>query len=225
MFKLNDICLVYDLGKEDVTYALRNVDFSTPEQGLIGIIGPSGSGKSSLLYAMAGLKVVSSGKIKYENLSVTEMSIDDKAKLRKENFGFVFQRGYLIDYLSVLDNILVPVNSNSKEYKSKAISLLESLNIAKLYKKMPNQLSGGQRQRVSIARALINNPKVVFADEPTAALDHNSAKEVMKVLSEYAKNNLVIVVTHDTSILPKDAKVVSIWDGKINTEIEEVDKN
>lgn len=215
MFELNDVSLVYDLGKEDVTYALRNVNLKSDEKGLMGIIGPSGSGKSSILYIMAGLKNPTSGSIAYNGNVINEMSIDTKAKLRLKDFGFIFQRGFLIEYLSVLDNILVPLNDKSPASKEKAKALLERLGIAKLENKKPYQLSGGQRQRVAIARALITEPEVIFADEPTAALDHKSAAEVMDILADYAKQKLVIVVTHDMSILKDTSRVISIWDGKI----------
>lgn len=218
MFTLKDITLVYDLGKEDVTYALRQVTIETPQKGMIGIVGPSGSGKSSLLYVMAGLKEPSSGLLHYTGKLMTDMKIDEKAVLRRMDFGFIFQRGYLIEYLSVLDNILVPLNQKTPFYVEKAKSLMAKLGIARLIHKKPNQLSGGQRQRVSIARALMNDPKVIFADEPTAALDHQSAAEVMKVLSEYSKEKLVIVVTHDTTILSEAEKIIEIWDGKLSED-------
>lgn len=218
MFTLKDITLVYDLGKEDVTYALRQINLELPQTGLVGIVGPSGSGKSSLLYVMAGLKDASSGVVHYNGCILTDKKIDEKAFLRRKEFGFVFQRGYLIDYLSVIDNILVPLNQKSPDQIEKAISLTNRLGIGKLIQKKPSQLSGGQRQRVSIARALISDPRVVFADEPTAALDHQSGAEVMQVLSEYAKERLVIVVTHDTSILTEADRVIKIWDGTISEE-------
>lgn len=218
MFTLNDITLVYDLGKEDVTYALRQINMETPQKGLIGIVGPSGSGKSSLLYVMAGLKEPSSGLLHYNGKLMTDMTIDEKATLRKMDFGYIFQRGYLIDYLSVLDNILVPLNRKTPFYVEKAKNIMEELGIARLIHKKPNQLSGGQRQRVSIARALMNDPNVIFADEPTAALDHQSAAEVMRVLSAHAKEKLVIVVTHDTTILSEAERIIKIWDGRLSEE-------
>ncbi len=215
MFELNDVNLVYDLGKEDVTHALKNVNFKFGEKGLVGLIGPSGSGKSSMLYVMAGLKSPTSGEVRYNGALINRMPLDEKAKLRHKRFGFIFQRGYLVEYLSVLDNILVPLNQADSDSRNRALKLLGELGIERLAKKKPYQLSGGQRQRVAIARALINAPEVVFADEPTAALDHKSASEVMKILSDYAKEKLVIVVTHDTSILDETARIVTIWDGAV----------
>ncbi|MDP4094680.1 MAG: ABC transporter ATP-binding protein [Bacillota bacterium] len=217
MFELKNVNLIYDLGKEDVTHALRNINFKYDKKGLLGVIGPSGSGKSSVLYLMSGLKTATSGQIFYKNYELGKMTSDERAKLRHKEFGFIFQRGYLLEYLSVLDNVLVPLNSNSEEYIKRALVLLEKLGISNLKDKKPYQLSGGQRQRVTIARALINNPEVVFADEPTAALDHKSAFDVMKVFSEYAREKLVIVVTHDKSILGEKTDIINIWDGVLNT--------
>ncbi|MDP4091774.1 MAG: ABC transporter ATP-binding protein [Bacillota bacterium] len=220
MFELKNVNLVYDLGKEDVTYALKNINFNCEDKGLIGIIGPSGSGKSSILYVMSGLKRPTSGTVVYNGRSIDKMQLDMKAGIRLKEFGFIFQRGFLIEYLSVIDNVLVPVNEKGIEAKSKAAILLDKLGILKLADKKPYQLSGGQRQRVAIARALINNPKVVFADEPTAALDHKSASEVMQILAEYSQSALVFVVTHDTSIIGDAVRVISIWDGSLDLGIE-----
>lgn len=215
MFELKNVNMVYDLGKEDVTYALNNINYSCDSKGLIGIIGPSGSGKSSLLYLMSGLKTATTGEVWYQDKQLNNLSKDERAELRKSDFGFIFQRGFMLDYLSVLDNVLVPINDASKESREKAMTLLEKLCVEKLAAKKPYQLSGGQRQRATIARALINNPKVIFADEPTSALDHKTAFEVMDLLTEIAKECLVIVVTHDQSILKNVTKLVRILDGKL----------
>jgi len=217
MFKFKNVNLVYDIGKEDTTHALKNINISFEEKGFVGIIGPSGSGKSSMLYIMAGLKTPTSGDVYYNEKDLGKMTQDQKAHMRLKEFGFVFQRGFLVEYLSVLDNVLVPLNDASTKSKDKALELLEKLGIANLANKKPYQLSGGQRQRVSIARALINDPKVIFADEPTAALDHQSAMEVVNLLSEYSKERLVVLVTHDESILHKASKIITIWDGVLDS--------
>lgn len=217
MFELKKVNLVYDLGKEDVTHALRNVDFFYENKGLLGIIGPSGSGKSSMLYLMSGLKTATSGEVFYKGKDLGKMTADERAVIRRKDFGFVFQRGYLLEYLTVLDNVLISLNDGSKPNREKALDLLERLGIQKLAYKKPYQLSGGQRQRVTIARALMNDPEVIFADEPTSALDHSSAFDVMHILSEVAKERLVIVVTHDQSILGDAKDIIRIWDGSIDS--------
>lgn len=219
LFKVENLNLIYDMGKEVQTYALRNINLSLEGNRLVGIMGPSGSGKSSLLYSLAGLKIPSSGTISYKDIKFQELSTSKGAELRRKDFGFIFQRHFLIDYMTVIDNVLTPINDNSMKAKEKALGLLKKLGIAHLAYKKPHQLSGGQRQKAAIARALINDPKVIFGDEITASLDHSSAREVMKLLDEYKSNALVIVVTHDPSILENADDVINIWDGAI-TSIE-----
>ncbi|MFA9398348.1 MAG: ABC transporter ATP-binding protein [Clostridiaceae bacterium] len=217
MFKIENVNLIYDMGKEVQTYALKDINLTLQENKMIGIMGPSGSGKSSLLYVMAGLKKQTSGKVHYDEMDFNKLSAKKAANLRLNQFGFIFQRHFLIDYMTVLENVLTPINSDSKEDKVKALELLNMLKIGHLSNKKPYQLSGGQRQRVSIARALINDPKVVFADELTAALDHESAKEVMDFLNEYKKKALIIIVTHDPSILENADSIINIRDGEITS--------
>lgn len=217
MFKIDNVNLIYDIGKEVQTYALKDINLCLQENKMIGIMGPSGSGKSSLLYIMAGLKQPTSGNVFYNDIDFKDLPHKEAANLRLKEFGFIFQRHFLIDYMTVLENVLTPINSDSKEDKIKAIKLLEMLKIGHLSNKRPYQLSGGQRQRVAIARALINDPKVIFADELTAALDHESAREIMDFLNEYKKKALVIIVTHDLSILENTDSIINIRDGEITS--------
>ena len=215
IFKMESVNLVYDIGKEAQTYALKDINLSLDGNRFIGIMGPSGSGKSSLLYAMAGFKIPTSGKVCYGEIDYNKISPSESAEIRRKDFGFIFQRHFLIDYMTVLENVLVPINDDSREAKIKAISILDKLGLAHLTSKKPYQLSGGQRQKVAIARALIGDPKVIFADEPTAALDHNSAIEVMKFLENYKKDKMIIVVTHDSCILQNANHVINMVDGAI----------
>lgn len=209
------ISLVYDVHKDEMTYAFRDVDFCLGAREMVGMVGPSGSGKSSLLYALSGLREVTSGTVYYDDMDIEAFTPAQKAGLRRAKFGFIFQRHFLIDYLSVLDNVLTAVNSGDALYTQKAMGLLEKLKIAHLAGRMPYQLSGGQRQRVAVARALINDPEVIFADEPTASLDHRNAREVMDVLEEYRERASILVVTHDPSILENANRVVDLWDGHL----------
>lgn len=217
IFKMENVNLVYDIGKEIQTYALKNINLSIDGNRLVGIMGPSGGGKSSLLYALAGFKIPTSGNVYYEEKDYSKVSTARSADIRKKEFGFIFQRHFLIDYMTVLENVLVPINNNSSEAKNKAISILKELGLEHLINKKPYQLSGGQRQRVAIARALITDPKVIFADEPTAALDHKSAIEVMNFLENYKKDKLIIVVTHDSSILKDADYIINMIDGAIES--------
>lgn len=182
---------------------------------IIGLTGPSGSGKSSLLYLLSGLKTPSCGTVYYDDVDIAAFSSSEKANIRKTRFGFIFQRHFLIDYLSVLDNVLSVINSNTDKDKEKAMELLTKLKISHLSKKKPYQLSNGQRQKAAIARALINNPEVIFADEPTAFLDHNNAREVMDVLESYSTRSSSIVATHDRVILENAGRIIELWDGQL----------
>jgi len=218
MFEIKNITMIYDMEKEEKVYALGGFDLNLPEKGLVGIIGKSGSGKSTLMYCLSTLKNPTAGEILYNGKSLTELKEQEREKLRRDEFGFVFQRHFLVPYMNSLANVTVAANAKGEAVRKRAESLLKSLGLGeKELKKRPGKLSGGQRQRVAIARAMMNRPKVLFADEPTAALDHENAFAVMDILKEYAKENLVLVITHDHSIL-KDADMqVEMWDGMISS--------
>jgi len=217
MFQVNHLNLIYDCDKEEKVYAVNDVSLTLPDHGLVGIIGPSGSGKSSLMYCLSTLKQGTSGEIVYNETEYATCTRQELEHLRREEFGFVFQHHFLVGYMSALDNVIVAATQTKAEATERAKKLLTSMGIkgADLGKK-PKQLSGGQRQRVAIARALINEPNVVFADEPTASLDHENAFRVMNYLQEYAKEHLVLVITHDHTILTGAQRVIEIWDGKIS---------
>ncbi|MCR5275929.1 MAG: ABC transporter ATP-binding protein [Clostridiales bacterium] len=219
MFELKDANMIYDMDKEEKVYAMRGMNITFPDKGLVGIIGPSGSGKSTLMYTMSTLKKLTSGDVLYNGKSLMSISDSEKQHLRRYEFGFVFQRHYLINYMTALDNATVASTIPVNEAKEKAEKLLLEIGLKKreLHHK-PTKLSGGQRQRVAIARAMMNDPKVLFADEPTASLDHENAFLVMDRLKEYSKDRLVLVITHDTSIIQDADMIVKIWDGAI-TEV------
>lgn len=212
------LTMVYDRGKELETYALRDVNIALDINQMIGVMGPSGSGKSSLLYVLSGLKKPTAGTVVYKGMDLDAMSAVERARLRKKEFGFIFQRHFLIDYMTALDNVLVGINDASAAGKNKALLLMDRLGIKHVAYKKPFQLSGGQRQRIAIARALINDPAVIFADEPTASLDHANAQEVMAVLEEIKAKTSVLVVTHDASILKNADSVIELWDGRIKAD-------
>ncbi|MBR2750435.1 MAG: ABC transporter ATP-binding protein [Clostridiales bacterium] len=216
MFTLKDATMIYDMDKEEKVYAMKSINATFPDTGLVGIIGPSGSGKSTLMYTMSTLKKLTSGDVSYNGKSLSSISDSEKQNLRRNEFGFVFQRHYLINYMTALDNAIVAANIPVSEAKEKAEKLLLEIGLKKSeLKHKPSKLSGGQRQRVAIARAMMNDPKVLFADEPTASLDHENAFMVMERLKEYAKDRLVVVITHDTSIISDADMTIKIWDGKI----------
>ena len=217
MFELKEATMIYDMDKEEKVYAMKGMNLTFPDKGLVGIIGPSGSGKSTLMYTMSTLKKLTSGDVLYNGKSLETINESDKQHLRRNEFGFVFQRHYLINYMTALDNATVAATIPVNQAREKAEKLLLDIGLKKseLHHK-PTKLSGGQRQRVAIARAMMNDPKVLFADEPTASLDHENAFLVMDRLKEYSKDRLVIVITHDTSIIEGADMIVKIWDGSVS---------
>ncbi len=217
MFILKNLTLIYDMDKADKVYALKELNLELPQQGFVGIIGPSGSGKSSLMYCLSTLKNQTSGEIFYNNKSYAAYKSSELEVLRRKEFGFVFQRHFLISYMSALDNVTVAATDKPENARKKGTSLLADFGLKSGdIKKRPSKLSGGQRQRVAIARALVNEPSVLFADEPTASLDHDTAFMVMDVLKKYAEEHLVLVITHDHSILKDADLIIEMWDGEIS---------
>lgn len=217
MFEIKDITMIYDMEKEEKVYALGGFDLNLPDKGLVGIIGPSGSGKSTLMYCLSSLKTPTAGEILYNGKNITKLKEQERETLRRDEFGFVFQRHFLVPYMNSVANVTVAANGTRGDVKARAEALLKSLGLGeKEMKKRPGKLSGGQRQRVAIARAMMNAPKVLFADEPTAALDHENAFAVMDILKEYAKDNLVLVITHDHSILKDADLLIEMWDGMVS---------
>ena len=191
--------------------ALENINLEIKSGEFIAIIGESGSGKSTLLSVLSTLLKPSSGDIVYENMNYKDIkNIDD---FRKNNIGFIFQFHYLINYLSVKENINL---ANEKASKEEIFNLLKLLGIQNLIDKYPNEISGGQRQRVAIARALINNPKIIFADEPTGNLDSKNSLNVFELFKTFAnKGTTIIVATHDKSLAELANKIYEVKDGKI----------
>lgn len=218
MFEIKGITMIYDMEKTEKVYALGGFDLELPDKGLIGIIGPSGSGKSTLMYCLSTLKKPTEGSILYNGKELTNLRDSEREQLRREEFGFVFQRHFLVPYMSALDNVTVAAAKSGAQTDERAKELLAQFGLGEReIGKRPAKLSGGQRQRTAIARAMINQPKVLFADEPTAALDHENAFAVMDILKEYAKDNLVLVITHDHSILKDADRIIEMWDGNIST--------
>lgn len=218
MFEIKNLTMIYDMEKSEKVYALGGFDLNLPDKGLIGIIGPSGSGKSTLMYCLSTLKQPTAGTIVYNDKELTNLKGSERENLRRNEFGFVFQRHFLVPYMSALDNVTVAAARREKETTEEAKKLLYGFGLSdRELGKRPAELSGGQRQRTAIARAMINRPRVLFADEPTAALDHENAFSVMAILKEYAQKSLVLIITHDRSILKDADRIIEMWDGMIAT--------
>ena len=195
---------------------LDNISISFKSNEFVCVLGESGSGKSSFLNILGGLDNDYKGSINLDNRNIKYINQDE---YRKNNIGFIFQNFNLINNLSVIDNIILPIEKDNISYikkKKRALELLRKLNIYTLKNKRINELSGGQKQRVAIARGLINNPKIILADEPTGALDEENSKNILDILKEINKEGkLVIVVTHSKKVIDYSSRVIEIKDGKI----------
>ncbi|MGB8647828.1 MAG: ATP-binding cassette domain-containing protein, partial [Anaerolineae bacterium] len=217
MLSATDISLIYHNG-EGSTYAVNNASVTVNQGEFLGIVGPSGSGKSSLLYLLSGLKHASTGRIQFEGRAYAELGNARLIALRRERYGFVFQQHFLINYLTVLENVMVAAPARDAGALGRAQEFLSELGLGGLYKRHPWQLSIGQRQRVAIVRALINNPAIVFADEPTASLDHATGYQVVDLLAHYRGHGSIVFVTHDPDMLSKADRVLKMRDGQIVEE-------
>lgn len=224
IIKTEKLCKTFSNGGLQ-QHVLKNLDLEIYEGDFTVIMGASGAGKSTLLYTLSGMDKPTLGKIVFNEKEITKMSIDSLAFFRRKNCGFVFQQNYLISSMSVLDNILVSgllVSKNKKETVIRAKELLKKVDInEELWNKFPTQLSGGEAQRVGIARALINNPKLVFADEPTGALNSKTGKDVLDTLTEFNNNGQsIVMVTHDISSARRGNRIIYIKDGEVAGELD-----
>jgi putative ABC transport system ATP-binding protein len=208
---------------EDIeTKALNGVSITINQGEFVTIMGSSGSGKSTLLNIVGLLDSATSGSYKLLERKITGLKESEKSKIRKQNIGFIFQNFNLIDELSVYENIELPLIYNSvasAERKAKVETIAERLNIAHRLKHYPQQLSGGQQQRVAVARALINDPKIILADEPTGNLDSKNGNEVMELLTDlHANGATILMVTHSDYDASFSQKTIFLKDGAILSE-------
>jgi putative ABC transport system ATP-binding protein len=208
-----NISLVYDDG-ERRTYALQDVSIEIPARQFVGIMGPSGSGKSSLLYVLSGLKRPTSGDVCLGEDSYQAQNEHELIALRRRRFGFVFQQPYLLTWQTALENVLMGAPQINQAAQRQAEEYFEQLGIAHLRNKLPSQISGGEKQRVCVARAMMNDPDVIFADEPTASLDHANGHLVVDLLSAYRERGTVVVVTHDPEMLIDADQILMMRDGR-----------
>ena len=201
-------------------HVIKNLDLEIIEGDFTVIMGASGSGKSTLLYALSGMDKPTMGKIRFGEKEIQDYSNDELAIFRRGNCGFVFQSVYLLDNQTVLDNVLTGaliVQKNTPKLVKKAKELLQKVGIAEgLWNKYPNQLSGGEAQRVGIVRAIINDPKILFADEPTGQLNSASGKDVLDIFTEVHKNGQsIVLVTHDLKTALRGTRVLYLRDGGV----------
>ena len=204
-------------------HVLKNIDLEIYEGDFTIIMGASGAGKSTLLYSLSGMDKPTLGSVSFDGTEITKMNTDELALFRRSNCGFVFQQVYLVESMSVLDNLLAAgllVYRDKKILVKKAGELLKAVGIEEaLWNKFPSQISGGEAQRVGIARALINDPKLVFADEPTGALNSQTGKAVLDTLTKFnEKGQSIVMVTHDITSARRGNRVLYVKDGEIAGE-------
>lgn len=199
---------------ERVVHAVREVSLRVHRGEFVGIEGPSGSGKSSLLYLLSGLKTPTSGVVAYMGRPYAEMHDAERSAIRQARFGFVFQQPYLLGYLTVLENLLVGA-PDVRAAEPRARELLQVLGLTEKAHRYPAALSGGERQRVCVARALLMEPEVIFADEPTASLDQQTGLQVLELLVKHRGDGAVVLVTHDPLMLSYCDTVYTLRDGQI----------
>lgn len=224
ILKVKDLCKTYIADKRQ-NNVLRNISFEIEKGDMVAIMGPSGSGKSTLLYTVSGMDKSTSGSIVYNGRDITEMKQDELAAVRLDEMGFIFQQMYMMKNLTILDNILLPAfeSRKGKEQKEQKVerakALMKKLAISEIADNDINEVSGGQLQRACICRSMINNPGILFADEPTGALNRSTSREVMdEIVRLNDSGTTVMMVTHDAGIAAKCKRVLYLVDGTIKGE-------
>jgi ABC-type lipoprotein export system ATPase subunit len=212
----------YDTGKLEV-HALREVTFTVPKGEMVAIMGPSGSGKTTLLNCLSGLDAIDSGDVVIEGVSLKDMSDRERTDYRARRMGFVFQFYNLIPVLSAVENVELPLlvsRVGAGEARRRALTALELVGLGNRGDHLPDELSGGQRQRVTIARALVNDPAIVWADEPTGDLDSENAQEIVELMRRLNRERglTFLIVTHDIAVGRATDRIVRMVDGEIVEE-------
>ena len=212
-----DLWKVYPMGDNAVS-ALRGVSLEIFQGEIVAISGPSGSGKTTLLNCLSSLDTASSGEVYFEQKNISNISDNERTKLRGETMGFIFQQYQLIPVLTAVENVELPLlllNFPPDEARKKSLESLSMLGLSNRSNHKPSELSGGQQQRVAIARAIVHNPKILFADEPTGNLDSDTSDSVVQALEELNKIHgiTIVIVTHDTSVSQRCNRILEINDG------------
>ena len=224
VLEAKDLCKTYIANTRQIN-VLKNVNFSVKEGEMVAIMGPSGSGKSTLLYAVSGMDSITAGDAVFNGRSLKSLSQKELADLRLNEMGFIFQQMYMLKNLTVLDNIILPAVQSGKLQESKkettlrGQNLMRKLGIIETADKDITEVSGGELQRACICRSLINKPEMIFADEPTGALNRANSDEVMDELAKInAEGTTVLLVTHDVKVAAKCSRVMYLVDGNIKGE-------
>ena len=223
IIRTNKLSKTFSTGATQL-HVIKNLDLEIGTGDFTVIMGSSGSGKTTLLYAISGIDKPTLGEIWFSGRNIAELSHDELAVFRRSNCGFVFQQIHLMDNMSALDNVLacgLLVTNDKRALTRRAVRLFEQVGIGPdLWDKFPSQLSGGEAQRVGIVRAVINEPKVLFADEPTGALNSASSQAVLDVMNDlHARGQSIVMVTHDLKIAARGGRIIYLRDGSVSGEL------
>ena len=226
ILEVKDLCKTYIVNKRQ-NNVLKNVNFKIGEGEMVAVMGPSGSGKSTLLYAVSGMDSLTAGEVNFCGRNIAGMGERELADLRLDEMGFIFQQMYMLKNLTILDNIILPATQSKKlreprkETVRRGQNLMRRLGIIDIADNDINEVSGGQLQRACICRSMMNNPKMIFADEPTGALNRTSSDEVMEELVKLnSEGTTIMLVTHDVKVAAKCTRVMYIVDGNIKGEYD-----
>lgn len=217
ILNISDLSKTYQSAGRTLT-VLDNINFAITEGSTNAIVGPSGSGKTTLLGLCAGLDSSSTGSVALNGINLGNLTEDQRAQVRNQHVGFIFQNFQLLPTLTALENVMVPLElRNEKNIKARALDLLDKVGLADRGHHYPSQLSGGEQQRVSLARAFSNAPKILFADEPTGNLDAETSEKVIKLIFDLNKEagTTLVVVTHDLDLAAKTQRIIRIKGGKL----------
>ncbi|MGG1616290.1 ABC transporter ATP-binding protein [Paenibacillus sp. NRS-1782] len=221
VIQIEDMKKVYQVGDQEI-HALRDVQLSIADGDFVAIMGPSGSGKSTMMNVIGCLDLPTSGQFYLDGYSILDAREDELAIIRNQKIGFVFQKFHLLPRATALENVELPMiyaGVSAKERRLRAIEALTSVGLGDRMNNKPNELSGGQQQRVSIARALVNNPVILLADEPTGALDSKTSVEIMEIFQRLNdQGKTVVLVTHDQEIAEYAKRLIHFRDGRIEED-------
>ncbi len=224
MLSARDLTKEYQSGTSRLA-VLKHVSFDIPQGSFVSIVGPSGSGKTTLLGLLAGLDTPSGGSVSLDGTDITRMTEDERALLRGEKVGFIFQTFQLIPTLTAIENVQVPLELRGEDDATpRAKSLLQRVGLSDRIDHFPTQLSGGEQQRVAIARAFSNSPRILFADEPTGNLDGDTGAKIVELLEELNRESgsTIIIVTHDITLAQRAGRMIRLKDGVV---VEDVSRN